>query len=170
MEKALKVLNGLERKGVIERYAIGGSIAVLFYAEPVLTYDLDVFVFLPETQSGLLSLSPLYEFLREKGYNPKREHVVIEGVPVQFIPAYNDLVEEAVAEARETKLGRTRTRVIRVEHLLAILLQTGRPKDYARMVHLLDESKIDRADLSDILGRHGLRGKWSEFRRRFHGT
>src|SRR5512139_2258433 len=49
MDKTLQVLNGLERDGVILRYAIGGAMAATFYAEPVLTFDLDIFVLLPRT-------------------------------------------------------------------------------------------------------------------------
>ena len=43
MEAALKVLNEIEREGVITRYAIGGAVGAIFYMEPFLTYDLDVF-------------------------------------------------------------------------------------------------------------------------------
>lgn len=59
MEQTIRILNTLEREGLVTRYAIGGGIAVLFYAEPVLTYDLDVFCFLPAPAGGVLSLSPL---------------------------------------------------------------------------------------------------------------
>jgi len=48
MEKTLAVLNELEENQVIERYALGGGIAVTFHAEPMLTYDLDAFVLLPQ--------------------------------------------------------------------------------------------------------------------------
>ena len=40
---ALRVLNALEAEGTIGRYAIGGSIALLFYTEPLLTEDMDIF-------------------------------------------------------------------------------------------------------------------------------
>ena len=169
MEKTLKVINELERKGIIEGYAIGGGIAVVFYVEPILTYDLDVFVLLPKTEDRIVSVSPIYEFLREKGYKEQQEHVLIEGVPVQFIPVYNDLVEEAVKEAQEIKYGRTKTRVVRAEHLLAIMLQTYRPKDKARMTQLLEEGEIDPHYLSEVLGRHGLHKKWDAFKRTFYG-
>lgn len=159
----------MEKKGVIEKYAIGGGIAIIFYMEPVLTYDMDVFVFLPQTQSGLITIFPIYEYLKKKDYKVHQEHIVIEGVPVQFIPAYNDLIEEAVKEAKEIKYRRTKARVIRAEHLLAIMLQTNRPKDRTRMAQLLDEAEMDMNYFTEILGRHGLRGKWTEFRRRFYG-
>ncbi len=168
MEKTLRILNGLEKSGLITRYAIGGAIAVLFHAEPVLTYDMDIYCFLPEQTGPLVTLSPIYAFLKKSGYREDKEHVLIEGVPVQFIPAYNDLVTEAVTQAVETKFKRTRTRVVRVEHLLAIMLQTDRPKDRTRITHLLDEAKIDARKLEGILKRHALRAKWREFKRRHY--
>ncbi|MEK7783625.1 MAG: hypothetical protein AAB279_06835, partial [Candidatus Binatota bacterium] len=63
MEKTLQVLNALERDGVLSRYAIGGAMGATFYVEPVLTFDLDIFVILPQTARGLLTLEPLYEAL-----------------------------------------------------------------------------------------------------------
>ncbi len=167
MEKTLKVLNELEKKGLVERYVIGGGIGVLYYAEPVLTYDVDVFCILPAEREGFITLSPLYEYLRKKGYRAHGEHMVIEGVPVQFIPAYNKLVEEAVGDAVEVKYKRVKTRIVRAEHLLAIMLQTYRAKDRERMLLLLDEAHIDMPYLGKILERHGLEKKWREFRRRY---
>jgi len=169
MEKTLKVLNELEKEGIIETYAIGGAIAAIFYMEPVVTYDLDVFVRFPAAKAGLVTLSPIYEYLRSKGYKVQQEHIMIQGVPVQFIPVYNALVEEAVREATGKRYKKTKTRVLRAEHLLAIMLQTYRPKDKARMTRFLEEAKVDRNDLTEILKRHGLEKKWHDFTRRFHG-
>ncbi len=56
MEKTLQVLNALERDGLFRRYAIGGAMAATFYIEPVLTFDLDVFILLPKTPGDLLTL------------------------------------------------------------------------------------------------------------------
>lgn len=167
MEKTLKVFNDLEKKGLIKRYVIGGGIAVLFYTEPILTYDLDVFCLLPAERGGLITLSALYKYLRKKGYKEQEEHIVIEGIPVQFIPAYNALVEEAIDEAVNVEYKGVKTKIVRVEHLLAIMLQTYRPKDRERMLLLLDEAHIDMPYLENILERHGLQEKWSKFRRRY---
>src|SRR6266542_6880326 len=123
MKRTLQVLNELERDGVVERYAIGGAMGATFYVEPLLTFDLDVFVILPKDAGNLLSLAPLYEALRWRGYTEEGECVLIEGVPVQFLPAYNALLEEALAQARETAYDKTPTRVLRAEHLAAICLQ-----------------------------------------------
>ena len=57
----------------------------------------------------------------------------------------------------------------KVEHLVAIMLQTYRPKDKARMTQILDEAKINMDSLIQILARHGLEEKWQAFRRQFHG-
>ena len=156
MEKTLRVLNDLERASVVSRYAIGGAMAATFYVEPVLTFDLDVFIVLPGTSGALLTLSPLYEALRAQGYREEKECVNIEGVPVQFLPAYNALVEEALAEAREMMYEATPTRVLRAEHLLAIALQTGRAKDRERVRLLREQASLDSDYLATLLARHGL--------------
>jgi len=166
MEKTLKVLNELERRGLIRRYAIGGGIATFFYTEPVLTYDLDVFVFLPAEESKIISLSPIYDYLKRKGYREDKEHIVVEGIPIQFIPAYNLLVEEAVREAREVKYKGVKTRVVQAEHLVAIMLQTGRAKDKVRMVLFLEEAKINRSRLTEVIKRHHLNTQWNRFQKK----
>lgn len=163
MEKALKVLNRLEADGVIGRYAIGGAMAAVFYAEPTMTFDLDIFVSFPESKSVLISLTPLYEALSALGYRPDGECVMIEGVPVQFLPAYNDLVDEALANAADQRYHDTATRVLKAEYLVAIALQTGRAKDRARVELLRGEAGLDYALLEDIIKRYGLSGRWAEW-------
>ena len=67
MRRTLRVLNELESAGVLSRYAIGGAMSATFDVEPCLTFDLDVFVALPASADGLLSLTPLYDVLRARG-------------------------------------------------------------------------------------------------------
>ena len=160
MKRTLEVLNELEKQGVFSRYAIGGAMAATFYTEPFLTFDLDVFVVLPQTAGGLLSLSPLYEALHVRGYREEDECVLIEGVPVQFLPAYNALVEEALNDAQEIMYEDVPARVLRSEHLLAICLQTGRSKDRERVRILREQAKLDQNSLADVLRRHQLEDKW----------
>jgi hypothetical protein len=163
MEKTLQVLNALERDRVISRYAIGGAMAATFYTEPVLTFDLDIFVLLPQGPGGLLTLAPLYEELRRRGYAEDGECVTIEGVPVQFLPAYNPLLEEALGEARETPYEQTPTRVLRPEHLVAIAVQTGREKDHQRVRLLMEQAPVDQAYLGGVMVRHGLEATWRQW-------
>ncbi len=161
MKRTLQVLNELERDGVFTRYAIGGAMGATFYTEPVLTFDLDVFVVLPQSAGGLLTLAPLYEALRGRGYlKEEGECVLIEGVPVQFLPAYNALLEEALKDAQEIMYEEVPARVLRSEHLVAICLQTGRNKDRERVTILREQAKLDQNFLADVLRRHQLEDKW----------
>jgi hypothetical protein len=160
MRRTLEVLNDLEKQGVFSRYAIGGAMAATFYTEPVLTFDLDVFVVLSPGTGQLISLAPVYEALRARGYGEEKETVMIEGVPVQFLPAYNALVEEALRQAREIDYEGVPARVLRAEHLVAIGLQTGRLKDRARVAMLREQASLDLNLLADILKRHQLEEKW----------
>ena len=156
MKATLAVLNDLVAHGSLGRYAIGGAMGAMFYVEPVATYDLDIFVVLPTTSVGLVTLTPLYDALRQRGYEPQAEHVVIEGVPVQFLPAYNDLIEEALDQARDVEVDGVPTRVLRIEHLICVAVQTNRPKDRERVRLLTQEAEVAPDLLADICARHGL--------------
>lgn len=160
MKRALAVLNKLERDGIFSRYAIGGAMGATFYVEPLLTFDLDVFILLPPSAGGLLSLTPIYDALRSRGYTEEAECVLIEGVPVQFLPAYNPLLEEALGEAPQTPYEDVMTRVLRSEHLVAICLQTGREKDRERVRIFREQGKLDLPYLASVLTRHDLEAKW----------
>jgi predicted nucleotidyltransferase len=167
MEKAIRVIEEIAQRGIIRAYAIGGGIAATYYIEPVLTYDLDIF-FIP-AKEGLDVLAPIYDFAKERGYDTRAEAILIEGFPVQFIPAYNDLVRAAVDDAAILKYRGVEAKVVKVEYLIAIALQTGRAKDKERVIRLLDDAVIDRAILSGILESAGLTDKFKNFESQFYG-
>lgn len=73
-------------------------------------------------------------------------------------------MKEAVAEARDTTFEQTPTRVLRAEHLVAIMLQTGRNKDRERLVSFIAEVPLNEAYLAGVLERHSLTAKWQEWR------
>ena len=166
MEKTLRVLNRMVKAGVIEQYAIGGAVAAIFYIEPINTNDLDIFFHTKDESAGLDILAPLYDYLAGFGYKGHEETIEIEGWPVQFLPIFNPLLEEAVEQAKEIPFQRTKTRVIQAEHLVAIMLQTGRPKDQARILQFIEHDVLEPGRLTDILGRHGLTEKWKQLNRR----
>lgn len=130
--------------------------AELFYAEPVVTFDLDGFVS-PPSDRGLLSSTPVYDALAARGYAARDECVLIEGVPVQFLPAPTALVEEALLDAREAQVDGETTRVFTVEHLIAVAIQTNRPTDRERVQRLLQLACVDRPRLEQICRRHQLK-------------
>lgn len=164
MEAVLKILNEMKAAGVVRDYAIGGAMAAYFYAEAVVTEDLDAFVLLSGEQGGLISITPIYEFLQKLGAEPKREHLVVGGTLLQVIPAYDALTEEGVAQADRKHVGETETRVMRVEHLIAIALKTGRGKDKLRVQLLLEQATVDASKLEGIVQRHGLEAAWKRFK------
>ncbi len=157
----------MKRSGVIENYAVGGAMGAIFYVEPFTTYDLDVFFATRNVENDLMILEPIYKHLKSLGYRPEGDAVDIEGMPVQFLPVFNPLIEEAVEQAHELRLNKTPVRVMRPEHLVAIMLDTGRAKDYARIDQFLQNSAVDLESLFDVLSRHKLKKKWREFERKF---
>ena len=110
----------------------------------------------------MLTLARLYDALRARGYSElENECIKIEGMPVQFLPAYNTLLEEALKEPQEIMYEDVRARVLRSEHLVAICLQTGRSKDRERIRILREQAKLDQNFLADVLRRHQLEEKWT---------
>jgi hypothetical protein len=160
LAEVFRILNALKSEGLFHEYAVGGGMAVLFYAEPVRTYDIDVFIFLPAQSGLLLDMTPLYQTLRKKGFSSDAEHILIEGVPVQFLPAYNPLVEEAVREALTHDYEQVPVRVIGPEHLIAIALQTGGRQRQLRAAMVLEQGEVDRTRLRAILKMYGLSSDW----------
>jgi len=167
LSKTLGVLNEMQRDGIVGKYAIGGAIAAFYYLEPAATFDVDIFISLEPSADELISLAPIYEYLRGRGYQEKGETVAIEDWDVQFIPAYNPLVKEALGAATATDLDGIATRILPAEYLMAIALQTGRSKDFARLVQFLEAGVADRARFNEILQRHDLEEKWRAFNAKF---
>jgi hypothetical protein len=151
-----RILGEMRSEGVVREYAIGGATAVLFYAEPARTYDLDVFVLLAPGRSHLAPLAPIYDWTTARGFTPLKEHVMIHGVPVQFLPAHNTLAEEAVAGARELDYEGVTVRVIDPEHLAALALQAGGARRRERAWQLLEAGALDRPRLRALLQRHHI--------------
>jgi len=161
------MINRLEADGVIGRYAIGGAVGATFYLEPVATLDLDVFVAFETRPGALIDPKPIYDFLTARGAVVEKEHVVIAGWPVQFLPPGNPLVEEALAQAVERDVDGIPVRVFTAEHLAAVALQTGRAKDKARLLQFIETGAVDSAHFQAILTRHGLTDRWRKFERQF---
>jgi hypothetical protein len=157
LEDVFAVINRLQEAGVVEAYAVGGATAMLFYAEPARTYDLDVFVRVHAAdQHALAPLTGIYDWARAEGYATDAEHILIGGVPVQFLPAFTALVEESVREARVLDYGTVPVRVVGPEYLVALALQAGGARRRERAYQLLESADVDRGGLREILERHGL--------------
>jgi len=168
MKATLKVINQMQADGVLADYAIGGAVGATFYLEPVATLDIDIFVsFHKKPGSPLLTVSPIYDYLTARGYKTRKEYIIIEGWPVQFLPPSDALGEEALTQAVETKLDGIRTWVMTAEHLVAIALKTGRAKDFSRILQFIETGVLNTNKLDQILKRHSLLAKWEDFGHKF---
>lgn len=168
MKATLEVINRMQAEGVIGQYAIGGAVGATFYLEPSATLDIDIFVALNSPQgSSLVTLKPAYDYLRSRGYQAESEHVLIEGWPVQYLPASGALEREGIEQAVETEVEGVRTRVMTAEHLVAIALRTGRAKDFARILQFVESGVLDAAKFDSVLKRHGLFERWEQFELKF---
>jgi hypothetical protein len=168
IKETIATINQMQANGIIDRYAIGGAVGATFYLEPVATLDVDVFIaFKARAGELLVSPQPIFEYLLARGGTLQGEYVVIAGWPVQFLPAGNPLLEEALAGAVEHDAEGTPVRVFTAEHLAAVALQTGRAKDKARLLQFIEAGALDAARFQAIVARHGLVDRWREFERQF---
>ena len=170
MERVLQIINRMEADGVIENYAIGGGIAAIYYIEPYHTDDLDIFIPVSAVSvgaAGLISLEPIYAYLTQAGYEPAKEGVMIEDWLVQFIPTFESIQVEALQNTFSVRYGETETKIFSPEYLAAELLRSGRLKDHLRVIALFESGKMDKELFRDIIKRHHLSDKWTEFAKRF---
>lgn len=170
MGKTLKVLNDMVSDGIIESYVIAGAVAALQYIEPMLTEDLDILIaFQDQSPGGLVTLGKIVPYLAERGYREwKNEGLLVEGWPVQFLPAADSLDIEALEQAEEISDDfdtgeQIVTRVLTAHHVVAMAIRTGRHKDHARIIAFLEGNAVDLAALEGVIRRHGLGPAWQAF-------
>ena len=167
MKATLELINQMQADGVISHYAIGGAVGATLYLEPAATLDVDVFVLLSNPGGALVSLTPIYEYLKLRGGIEDREHIVLGDWPVQFLVPANELELEAVVAAVPVDVEGIRTWVMLAEHLVAIALSIGRAKDHIRVLQFIQEKAVDLKLLRAILEKHGLLSKWEQFENKF---
>jgi hypothetical protein len=166
MKKTFAVLNQMVSAGALENYAVAGAIGAMFYVEPFSTEDLDVLVMTP--QDRLIIELPGWDYLKAHGYTEiEKEGIVVEGWPVQFLPAKTPLEREAYLNAEVLDVDEVPVRVVLAEHLVAIMLSVGRPKDIARIQMFLSQSAVKVGALEKVIVRHGLSQKWTNYKRQF---
>ena len=166
MKVVVALLNEMKRADVIRDYAVFGAVAQMRYTEPVATLDADVLVFLKDA-TAIDVLGPIYRFCRERGYLPRGEAIFVGDWPVQFIPTFSPLTEEAAREAEMGEIEGLPVRVVSARHLAAIALSVGRAKDHARILALLESEAVPREEIETLAARHGLKTQWANFKRRF---
>jgi hypothetical protein len=168
IEEVFRTINQMRDDAVIERYAVGGAVGATFYLEPVSTLDVDIFIELHSAPGSLIiSLDPIFNYLRDLGFEMEGEHIIISGWPVRFLPPTSLLAQEALNEAAEMDVDGTPVCVFTVEHLAALALQTGRAKDKARLLQFIENGALDATRFEKMIERHQLTEKWQQFQRQF---
>jgi hypothetical protein len=74
--------------------------------------DLDVLVFLPSRPGAIVSLEGIYRWTSAHGYTAHKEHVIIEGVPTQFLASPGPAGDEAIETAATLEYEDVPTRVV----------------------------------------------------------
>jgi hypothetical protein len=172
LRNAIEVVTKLAEAGVIQHYAIAGAVAALNYVQPTLTVDLDILVSIAHfdaRRSGLILLTPIETALAAMGYSERSDvGIMIEGWPVQFLPAASELDDEALKHAVELNIRLTadpplKARCLSAEYVVAFAIKLGRLKDLARVEAFLGQEAVDFVALKDVLERHNLLGPWRSF-------
>lgn len=168
MKEVAQLLEGMKASGVICDYALFGAVAQMRYTEPMATLDVDVLTLLAEDSAAVLDpLSPIDSYCRERGYLAEGEAIRVGSWPVQFIPVFSPLTEEAVRTASSEAIEGVPLRVVGAEYLAVIALSVGRAKDYARILALLEAGAVTQEAIQNLAQRHGLTVAWQAFQRRF---
>lgn len=156
---ALRSLEELKRAAIIEDYAVAGAMALVFWADPIPTYDLDVLVFLPKQDTPIVSLDAIYRWAAAQGHSVHAEHVVVAGVPVQFLPSHNKLTDEAIETAATLDYQGVAVRVVRPEYLVALYLEPSArtAKRRERAAALMESAETDQSLLGDLIHRFKLK-------------
>ena len=158
MKKTLQVINQMKSKGLIDDYAIGGNVGVIFYTEPFNNEQLDVFV---NSMSYKGSLTPILNYLVEQGYQWNGDRAIaIERYPVNFIAA-DALEKEAIIDAKAAEYYGVKIRIMTPEYLVALHLRAGNSLD--QVIKLLEQVILEKKKLDDILGRYKLTDKFNPY-------
>src|SRR5207249_4472589 len=125
-------------------------------------YDIDVFAFIPAQRGAIVDMTNLYAWARERGFEVHAEHLLIHGVPVQFLSANEGLENEAVSQAQLFDYEGVAVRVMRPEHLVALYTRAGGAGRRERAILLLRAGVVAEDHLDAILEHYQLSDRWRE--------
>lgn len=166
MKQVAQLLNGMQAAGVIKNYALFGAMAQMRYAEAVATLDADVLIAVPKPDK-LEVLADIYSYCAGKGFSAEGDAIRVGAWPVQFMPVFSPLTNEAMEHAEVAEFDGVPLRVIKADYLAVIALSVGRGKDFARILALLESPHVTREQIATLAARHGLSEAWHRFVARF---
>ena len=166
MKEVAELLNQMRDAGAIMNYALFGAAAQMRYTEPVSTLDADVLVAISSSKR-LDVLGSIYEFCSARGYHAEGEAIRVGAWPVQFIPVFSPLTQEALEQADTDDFEGVPLRVVRADYLAVIALSVARPKDFTRILALLESAAVSREEIARLAEKHKLIEAWKQFERKF---
>lgn len=122
----------------------------------------------PDQISGL-EMGYVYEELLRRFSEQSGEEAGEHFTPRELIRLMVELLEIPIPERHLSIYDPAPVRVFTAEHLAAIALQTGRPKDKARLLQFIEADVLQTTRFMDILARHGLAETWRKFEQTFLG-
>ncbi len=166
MKHVAQLLNEMKNAGVILDWAPFGATAQMRYTEPVATIEVEALIEVPNPLRIDL-LSPVYEFCRGRSHQEEGEAIRVGTWPVQFVPVFDSLTAEALKKAETVDFEGEPLRVVSAVYLAAIALKTGRAKDSARILALLESESVKKPEIAALAARLGLGPAWTRFEKRF---
>ena len=134
-------------------HAFGGALALAYYAEPRVTVDIDLNLFVrPSAHRGVLSaLAPLGVADDVDPTQVERDgqcQVHWGRTPIDLFFAYDDFHEAMRRAARQVPFGDRKLRVLSPEHLLVCKAAFDRSKDWIDIEQML--VTVDELDFEEI--------------------
>jgi hypothetical protein len=134
-------------------HAIGGALALAYYAEPRATVDVDVNVFVPTKRwpDVRAALEPLGVDVEAEPAALDRDGQVRlwwDRNPVDLFFSYDPFHEEMKRRARQVPFGETTIPILAPEHLAVCKAMFDRPKDWLDIEQILVATPS--VDLSEI--------------------
>jgi hypothetical protein len=166
MKQVARLLNDMQAEGVIKNYALFGAMAQMRYTEAVATLDADVLIAVPMPDK-LDVLADIYTYCAGKGFPAEGDAIRVGAWPVQCMPVFSPLTNEALENAEVAEFDGVPLRVIKADYLAVIALSVGRGKDFARILALLESPHVTREQIATLAAKHGLADAWRRFEAKF---
>ena len=145
---AIRRLNELKRRRIIKDYAVIGAVATTAYVEPVFNEDIDVVV-LVDTDDEFWEA---YRRVGDAAEGLEGMHHVLGDRPVRMFPStMKPIYRDAVAKARQSRIGNVRVKVASPEHLVVLAVEAFRYKDKLRIAALLELPDIDSMSIWKLI-------------------
>lgn len=151
-DKVIAIHEALRAKRI--PHAIGGALALAYYAEPRSTIDIDLNVFVPPSSSPTVieALAPLGVKVDDLDQNALERDGQCRlwwgDNPVDLFFSYDEIHEEMRKNARQVPFADTALPILAPEHLAVCKAMFDRPKDWLDIEQMLVAT--DDLDITEI--------------------